>query len=200
MATGKGSPMEQVRTDILILGSGIGGLTLALECSGWADVVIVTKKHRSESNTNYAQGGIASVLAADDSIDLHIRDTLEAGDGLCHADIVAMVVREGPPLIEKLLQLGVAFTREDSGALELGREGGHSRRRIIHAADQTGREIERALRVRVRGRAPVATWSHRFTHRIVPAKRKGNITYPAADFDQRHQFLNLTGGIKKSTA
>ena len=137
--------MEQVRTDILILGSGIGGLSLALECADWADVVIVTKKHRSESNTNYAQGGIASVLAADDSLDLHVHDTLDAGDGLCHPDIVAMVVREGPPLIEKLLQLGVAFTREGNGSLELGREGGHSRRRIIHAADQTGREIERAL-------------------------------------------------------
>jgi L-aspartate oxidase len=144
--------MNQVRTDILILGSGIGGLTLALDCAEWGDVVIVTKKSRSESNTNYAQGGIASVLAPDDSLDLHIRDTLTAGDGLCHRDVVEMVVREGPPLIRRLLDLGVAFTRDGVGGLNLGREGGHSRRRILHAADQTGREIERALLAAVAAR------------------------------------------------
>jgi L-aspartate oxidase len=144
--------MKQVRTDILILGSGIGGLTLALQCSEWADVVIVTKKERSESNTNYAQGGVASVLAGDDSFDLHVQDTLTAGDGLCHPGVVDLVVREGPPLVRELLALGVAFDREASGELELGREGGHSRRRIVHAADQTGREIERALLAAVAAR------------------------------------------------
>lgn len=144
--------MNQVRTDVLVLGSGIAGLTFALRCSEWADVVIVTKKDRSESNTNYAQGGIASVLAGDDNFDLHIRDTLEAGDGLCHPDIVRTVVTEGPPLIQRLMDLGVAFSRSEAGELELGREGGHSRRRIVHAADQTGREIERALLAAVAAR------------------------------------------------
>ncbi len=137
--------MVQVRTDILILGSGIGGLTLALRCAEWGDVVVVTKKNRSESNTNYAQGGVASVLSPDDSFALHIQDTLEAGDGLCHPDAVETVVREGPDLVRELMELGVRFSRDEHGDLSLGREGGHTRRRIVHAADQTGREIEQAL-------------------------------------------------------
>lgn len=137
--------MNQIRTDVLILGSGIAGLTLALRCAAWGDVVIVTKKDRSESNTNYAQGGIASVLAPDDSPDLHIQDTLIAGDGLCHRDAVRVVVEEGPALVRALLDRGVAFDRNAAGELALGREGGHSRRRIVHAADQTGRAVEQAL-------------------------------------------------------
>lgn len=144
--------MNQVRTDILVLGSGIAGLTMALRCSEWADVVIVTKKERSESNTNYAQGGIASVLSGEDAFELHVRDTLEAGDRLCHPGIVDLVVREGPELVRDLARLGVAFDRASSGDLALGREGGHSRRRIVHAADQTGREIERALLAQVASR------------------------------------------------
>src|SRR5262245_22763791 len=118
---------------------------MALRCSEWGDVVVVTKKGSSESNTNYAQGGIASVLDPDDSFDLHIKDTLIAGDGLSHPDSVELVVREGPPLVRRLLDLGVHFSRTGSGDLSLGREGGHSRRRIVHAADQTGREVESAL-------------------------------------------------------
>lgn len=132
-------------SDFLVLGSGIAGLTFALRAAQLGTVVVVTKKERAESSTNYAQGGIAAVMGPDDSFDRHIEDTLIAGAGLCNRDAVEAVVREGPERIRELIELGAAFTRNGSGDLDLGREGGHSRNRIIHAADLTGREVERAL-------------------------------------------------------
>jgi L-aspartate oxidase len=108
-------------------------------------VLIITKKSRSESNTNYAQGGIASVVAEHDSLEAHIRDTLIAGAGLCHEDAVRVLVEEGPERVRELIQLGAKFTRTPTGKLDLGREGGHSANRIVHAKDLTGRELERAL-------------------------------------------------------
>jgi L-aspartate oxidase len=133
-----------IRTDVLVLGSGIAGLTVALKAAAFADVTLVTKKERAESSTNYAQGGIAAVFGADDSFELHMRDTFLAGAGLCHGDAVEILVHEGPDRVRELVELGVRFTR-DADALSLGREGGHSRRRIVRADDLTGREIERAL-------------------------------------------------------
>ncbi len=133
-----------IQTDFLIIGSGIAGLSLALNLAERGRVTVVTKKALEDSNTNYAQGGIASVLGPDDSIDLHVADTLAAGAGLCRRDIVEMVVREGPARIRDLESLGVAFTTE-AGRLALGLEGGHSRHRIVHNADHTGREIESHL-------------------------------------------------------
>ena len=130
--------------DVLVIGSGIAGLTFALKLAGRARIVIVTKKDRADSNTNYAQGGIAAVLAADDSSQLHVDDTLASGAGLCHREAVELLVREGPERVRELEAWGAHFTHE-SGDLALGREGGHSRRRIVHAADYTGREVERAL-------------------------------------------------------
>jgi L-aspartate oxidase len=132
------------RTDVLVLGSGIAGLFLALRLAERARVVVATKKQDFESNTNYAQGGIAAVLGPGDRFALHVRDTLVAGAGLCHADVVRAVVAEGPDRVRDLMQLGVRFSRGARG-LSLGREGGHSARRIAHAADLTGRAIERAL-------------------------------------------------------
>ena len=108
-------------------------------------VIVVTKKERSESNTNYAQGGIASVVDELDSFDAHIRDTLIAGAGLCHEDAVTTLVHEGPECLQELIQLGTRFTKTSSGGLDLGKEGGHSAHRIVHAEDLTGRELERAL-------------------------------------------------------
>jgi len=108
-------------------------------------VLIITKKERSESNTNYAQGGIASVVSKDDSLDAHFRDTIIAGAGLCHEDAVRVLVEEGPERVQDLIELGARFTKTNSGKLHLGREGGHSANRIVHAADLTGRELERAL-------------------------------------------------------
>ena len=133
--------------DILVIGSGIAGLSFALRVADRYRVAVVTKKEKIETSTNYAQGGIASVLGPDDSFDLHIRDTLQAGDGLCHADIVEMVVKHGPERVQELTQMGVAFSRgqDPSGPFDLSREGGHSRNRIVHAHDMTGREVERVL-------------------------------------------------------
>ncbi len=131
--------------DFLVLGGGIAGLTYALEASKHGSVAVLTKRARDESNTVYAQGGIASVLAADDSFELHIEDTLVAGAGLCHSDAVAVTVQEGPQRLKALVALGAEFNRKATGEFDLTREGGHSRRRIVHAGDVTGREVIRAL-------------------------------------------------------
>ncbi len=135
-------------SDFLVLGSGIAGLSFAIKASGLGTVTMVTKKEKSESNTNYAQGGIAAVLDKEDSFEDHIRDTLVCGGGLCREDTVRFVVSEGPDRIRELVQWGVDFTKSTNGSssgYDLGREGGHSKRRVIHAKDLTGREIERAL-------------------------------------------------------
>jgi L-aspartate oxidase len=138
-------------SDFLIIGSGIAGLSFALKVAEYGTVAMVTKKAAMESNTNLAQGGIASVFDQFDSFDLHIADTLAAGDGLCNRDVVEMVVKNGPDRIRELVDLGVHFNLdpEKGGssppAFDLGREGGHSRNRILHAMDMTGAEVERVL-------------------------------------------------------
>jgi L-aspartate oxidase len=138
------SSREQV--DFLVLGGGVAGLTFALEAASHGSVLVLTKRQRSEGSTQYAQGGIASVLGADDNFDLHIEDTLVAGAGLCKREAVEVTVREGPERIRWLRSLGVEFDREGGpDQLHLTREGGHSRRRVAHAKDTTGREVERAL-------------------------------------------------------
>lgn len=135
----------ETRSDFLVMGSGIAGLSFALKACKYGSVVIVTKRSCEESSTKYAQGGIASVMAEDDSYDLHIKDTIEAGAGLCHEDAVRLVVENGPDRIRELIELGAKFTLRDENVLDLGREGGHSKRRIVHATDFTGEEIEGAL-------------------------------------------------------
>ncbi|HTO95319.1 MAG TPA: FAD-dependent oxidoreductase, partial [Bacteroidota bacterium] len=132
------------RHDFLIIGTGIAGLSYALKAARHGTVAIITKKDKAESNTNYAQGGVAAVMSAVDSFDLHVRDTLATGMGLSHRDAVEVMVREGPERLRELIAVGVRFTQKD-GHLDLGREGGHSTNRIVHASDLTGREIERAL-------------------------------------------------------
>lgn len=135
--------------DFLVIGSGIAGLVFALRVARAGRVGIITKKHRAESNTNYAQGGIAAVVSAQDSLAAHVRDTMVAGAGLCREDVVRKIVEEGPALVRELMEWGVKFTqRADApGQFDLGREGGHSERRVLHAGDITGREVERALLV-----------------------------------------------------
>ncbi|HUI64540.1 MAG TPA: L-aspartate oxidase [Bacteroidota bacterium] len=132
------------RHDFLIIGTGIAGLSYALKVARYGTVAIITKKERAESNTNYAQGGVAAVMSKVDSFDLHVKDTLATGMGLSHPEAVEVMVREGPARLRELIAVGVRFT-EKNGALDLGREGGHSTNRIVHANDLTGREIERAL-------------------------------------------------------
>lgn len=131
--------------DFLVIGSGIAGLSYALKVADHGTVAIVTKKEKAESNTNYAQGGIAAVMSKVDSFDLHVKDTLATGVGLCHEHAVRTMVHEGPDRLRELMDLGVQFTKSSEGQLDLGREGGHSVDRIVHAADLTGREIEHAL-------------------------------------------------------
>ncbi|OGU79824.1 MAG: L-aspartate oxidase [Ignavibacteria bacterium RBG_16_35_7] len=133
-----------LKTDVLIIGSGIAGLFAAIKISEFANVILVTKKDKAESNTNYAQGGIASVIDKSDSFEKHINDTLIAGAGLCNSKAVELMVKEGPDRIKELMTLGTQFTQK-SGKLDLVREGGHSMPRIVHAKDLTGKEIERAL-------------------------------------------------------
>ena len=135
------------RFDFLVIGSGIAGLFYALkvaEREPRARIAIVTKKEEEATSTNRAQGGIAAVMAGTDSVESHVADTLRVGCGLCHQDVVEKVVEAGPSAIEDLIRYGVQFTKVD-GQLDLGREGGHSHRRVVRAADLTGQEIERAL-------------------------------------------------------
>jgi len=134
----------RIECDFLVIGSGIAGLSYALQAANHGTVAIVTKRDISESATRYAQGGIASVFSAEDTFDAHIEDTLVAGAGICHEDVVRMVVEEGPQTIRNLIDWGVKFTTSGS-SYDLTREGGHSARRILHSEDITGREIERAL-------------------------------------------------------
>jgi len=140
---------ERYANDVLILGSGIGGLMLALRLAEWTRVHVLTKKGADDSNTNWAQGGIAAVFDAHDSFARHEADTLRAGAGLCDRAVVRAVVREAPERVRELASLGVHFNAAGRG-FELGREGGHSRRRIVHASDFTGRAIESTLLERVR--------------------------------------------------
>lgn len=141
----------EFKTDFLILGSGIAGLSLAIKASALGSVALVTKKEKTESNTNYAQGGIAAVTEKTDSFAEHINDTLIAGAGLCKKDVVEFIVKEAPARIRELIDWGVNFTKIETPPYpyDLGREGGHTHRRILHAKDLTGREIERALHEKV---------------------------------------------------
>jgi L-aspartate oxidase len=147
------SASDTLRCDVLVIGSGIAGLSFALEAARWADVIIVSKRAAAESNTKYAQGGISAVLSPDDSFEEHVKDTMIAGGGLCKEPVVRAIVEGAPAAIKKLQELGVQFdVRHDdkgavveSGELDLGREGGHSKRRVVHAGDITGRAVEAAL-------------------------------------------------------
>jgi L-aspartate oxidase len=133
-------------TDYLVIGSGIAGLYFALRASEHGRVVLVTKRAPDDANTAWAQGGISAVFAEDDTFDQHVADTLVVGDGLCKREIVELCVREAPRHVRALAdEFGAEFGRLPDGTFELGREGGHSVRRVVHAKDATGREVERAL-------------------------------------------------------
>ena len=136
----------QFKTDFLIIGSGIAGLCLAIKLAPLGQVTVVTKKAASDTATSLAQGGIACVFGSDDNFDLHQQDTQRAGDGLCHEDIVEMIVSQAPDNIRELERLGLEFNREpNSDMLDLGKEGEHSRRRIVHVGDYTGRSVQKVL-------------------------------------------------------
>jgi len=148
------------RFDFLVLGGGIAGLTFALKVAERGSVAVLFKKTPDESSTLWAQGGIAAVNQSDDTFALHIEDTLRAGGGLCRRDIVELVVREGPERVRELVELGTSFDREGKdGAFHLHREGGHSRRRIFHAGDATGSEIQRALLASVKSHKNISLFT-----------------------------------------
>ena len=165
--------------DYLVLGSGIAGLSFALKVARHGRVAIITKKNRAESNTNYAQGGIAAVTSKEDSFEMHVRDTLEAGAGLCKESVVRTIVEEGPDCIAELIDLGMKFSErdapeEDGGRqLDLGKEGGHSKRRILHAKDVTGREIERALLSAIARQPNIEIFENHFAIDLITTQKLG---------------------------
>jgi L-aspartate oxidase len=149
-----------VTTDFLVLGSGIAGLTFALDAAEHGEVVVITKRAPDESNTRYAQGGIAAVLAPDDTPEAHVKDTLIAGAGLCHEVVAEICAREGPDRVRELMARGAHFDEEADGRLSLTREGGHSARRVAHVADATGAEVERALLARAEAHPNIRFFAH----------------------------------------
>lgn len=186
--SGSGQPNDTmtVDTDFLIIGSGIAGLSFALKVAEHGEVALVTKKAVMDSNTNLAQGGIASVFDPLDTFDLHIQDTLASGDGLCNQDVVEMVVTRGPECIRNLIDLGVDFNLNRSpGAgsvpseFDLGREGGHSRNRIVHAQDMTGRAVENVLVERVRSHPRISLYENHIAIDLITCStrmKRGQVT------------------------
>src|SRR5713101_2977349 len=151
-------------TDVLVIGAGIAGLRAALEVPDNLDVLVVTKDQIQQSNSSFAQGGIAGVMSSEDRFEDHIEDTMTAGGGLCDRAIVEMVVREAPPQIHDLVRWGTNFDLEAEGRLALTREGGHSHRRIVHAlGDATGHEVMRAIIDRARQAPNITLWDNTFT-------------------------------------
>ena len=165
--------------DYIVIGSGIAGLTYALKVAPHGRVAIVTKKHLAEANTQYAQGGIAAVTKPTDSVELHVADTMRAGAGLCREEVVRTVVEAGPARVEELVDLGMEFTREESISADgerfysLGKEGGHSKRRVLHAKDATGREIMRALLAALERAPNVSVFEDHFAIDLIATAKLG---------------------------
>ena len=155
-----------MNTDFLVVGSGIAGLNFALKAARYGKVTIVTKKEIMESNTNLAQGGIAAVTQKNDSVQLHIEDTLSVGSGLSNKRIVKLLAEKGPEAIRNLLSLGVNFDKE-SGELHLTTEGGHSMARVLHSGDTTGREIEQAMTESTRKNSNIEVFENCFAMDLV---------------------------------
>jgi L-aspartate oxidase len=158
--------------DVLVVGSGIAGLSFALKVAqrGWR-VAVLTKKTSAESNTNRAQGGIAVVLSKTDDFESHVHDTLVAGDGLCDESVVREIVRDGPARVRELIDLGLRFSRDRWGNYALGREGGHSQRRILHVKDMTGKAIEEALLRAVAREPRITLFEHHFAIDVITFAR-----------------------------
>ena len=201
----------KIKTDFLVIGSGIAGLTFALKVAEFGHVSIITKKGIMDSNTALAQGGIASVFGKLDSFELHIRDTLVAGDGLCNRDVVEKVVKNGPDRIRELIELGVNFNinekmgKGETGSLhpdfDLGREGGHSQKRIVHAQDMTGREIEKVLVEHVQSHDNITVYeNHIAIDLIIVSKRmkRGLVTTTHEDYCCGAYVLDVQNNLVKT--
>lgn len=158
--------------DVIVVGSGIAGLSFALKVAeAGHKVAIITKKNSAESNTNYAQGGIAAVTSATDFVEMHVADTLNAGDGLCDEVAVREILHDGPKSIDELIRLGVAFSQLDDGRVSLGKEGGHTKRRILHVQDVTGKAIEQALLHAIADSERIDTFEHHFAVELITAEK-----------------------------
>jgi L-aspartate oxidase len=168
--------MNRVETDYLILGSGIAGLSLAIKLSELGTVALVSKREFLEGSTLHAQGGIAAVMSPEDSFDQHIQDTLKAGAGLCREDIVRGVVQEGPACVKELIGWGMNFTRDDQDEehpYELGLEGGHSQRRVLHAGDFTGSEIARTLLAKAKSISKIQFFDYHIAVDLITSEKLG---------------------------
>lgn len=158
--------------DVIVVGSGIAGLSFALKVAeAGKKVAIITKKNSAESNTNYAQGGIAAVTSRTDDVEMHVADTLDAGDGLCDENAVREILKDGAASIEELARRGVAFTQLDDGRVSLGKEGGHSKRRILHVKDVTGKAIEEALVHGIETSPNIDIFEHHFAVELITASK-----------------------------
>src|SRR6188768_937595 len=166
-----------MQTDFLVIGSGIAGLTYALKVAQDCPdkkVTVLTKAHSDETNTKYAQGGIAGVMDFDkDSFNKHIEDTLVAGDGLCKKEVVEIVVKEGVERIKEIIEWGAQFDKDKDGDYSLGREGGHSEFRILHHKDVTGKEMERALLEAISRKPNIQLLNHCFVLDIITQHHLG---------------------------
>ncbi|MBN2613399.1 MAG: L-aspartate oxidase [Bacteroidales bacterium] len=203
----------EYKYDFLVIGSGLAGLSYALKVAEHGKVAILTKTKVSETNTSYAQGGIAAVTYKPDDYEKHIKDTLIAGDGLCNRKVVEMVVKEAPGQIEKLIGWGTNFDRESSGKFDLAKEGGHSENRILHHKDNTGFEIQRALSQAVMNHPNITVYEYYFAIDVITQHHLGKLVrryfpniecYGAYALDLKsglvHTFLSkvtmiATGGI-----
>jgi L-aspartate oxidase len=163
------------RTDFLVLGSGIAGLTFALKASKFGKVSVITKAGLEESNTRYAQGGIAAVFGEPDNFEKHINDTLIAGDGCCDEAVVRMVVSEAPERIKDLIRLGVPFDRKEDGTYDLAMEGGHSEHRILHFKDKTGEAIQQILMEKARKDHDIEIYENHFAIEILTQHHLGEV-------------------------
>src|SRR3972149_6653708 len=161
--------------DFLVIGSGLAGVSYALKVAEQGKVAIITKSSLDETNTSFAQGGIAAVTSEPDSFDKHIQDTLIAGDGLCDEEVVKMVIREAPQQIEELVNWGANFDRKSDGGFDLAKEGGHSEFRILHHKDNTGYEIQRALTERVKNHKNIDIFENHFALDIITQHHLGKL-------------------------
>ncbi len=167
--------------DFLVIGSGIAGLCFALKAAKHGKVLIVTKASEDESNTKYAQGGVAVVVDEEDSFDKHIEDTLIAGDGLCDKHIVELVVREGPERIDEIIKYGTHFDKTNKGIFDLAKEGGHSEHRVLHYKDITGLEIERALLEQIHKEPNIEILTHYFAIELITQHHLGEFVDKSSD-------------------
>lgn len=167
--------MYKHECDFLVIGSGIGGLSYALKVAEFGSVILISKAGLNDTNTSFAQGGIAAVTYDPDTVEKHIADTLVCGDGLCNKDVVRMVCTEGPRQINQLIHWGTMFDRKPNGQYDLAREGGHSMHRILHHKDNTGSEIQRALSVKVRQHSKIQVFENYFAVEIITQHHLGEI-------------------------